>query len=432
MKKKFNSNVFQKMTPETLKRICREKDLYTTPELNDVLYLHFQSFKSIENLEKYSSVKVLFIEGNCIERIENLECMNDLRFLYMQQNSLKKIENLQNLLQLRAINLSDNYIDSIENISHLPFLNDLKIKNNLLEDLDNLEDLKDCKALTSLDISSNRIKDAGIISILKQLPSLRCLYMKGNPVVNEIRFYRKTLVSALSELTYLEDRPVFENERRIIIAGLKGGRDGEQQERIKIKEEKMKKESWRAGALERYKARREAMLARQAREAEEKRSREEGEEKIRMEVEGEKSDLIDDDVLPKSRVSSDAIKCPEDGIVSDSKYQITKSETHEEHECTPSVAEDFVDPFTDKSNEMIPDKPQSLDWTKALDEQLYDFVQANLFDFKKVTVNLRKFAEAKKIANSILITEKACRERFAYLDSVPIEIGKKCHVWNES
>lgn len=47
-----------------------------------------------------------------------------------------------------------------------------------------------------------------------QLPELRCLYLKGNPVVSAIPQYRRTLVAALPGLTYLDDRPVFPIERR--------------------------------------------------------------------------------------------------------------------------------------------------------------------------------------------------------------------------
>ena len=55
---------------------------------------------------------------------------------------------------------------------------------------------------------------AQVLDTLKQLPELRCLYLKGNPVVSAIPQYRRTLVAALPGLTYLDDRPVFPIERR--------------------------------------------------------------------------------------------------------------------------------------------------------------------------------------------------------------------------
>lgn len=35
-------SLFYRMTKATLKALCRKHDLYSVPELNDVLYLHFQ------------------------------------------------------------------------------------------------------------------------------------------------------------------------------------------------------------------------------------------------------------------------------------------------------------------------------------------------------------------------------------------------------
>lgn len=34
-----------------------------------------------------------------------------------------------------------------------------------------------------MDLQNNEISDPGIIDILKQIPELKCLYLKGNPVV---------------------------------------------------------------------------------------------------------------------------------------------------------------------------------------------------------------------------------------------------------
>lgn len=49
------------MSPEVLKKCCKEHKLYTTPALNDKLYLNFKGFHSIENLEPYTGVRALFL-----------------------------------------------------------------------------------------------------------------------------------------------------------------------------------------------------------------------------------------------------------------------------------------------------------------------------------------------------------------------------------
>jgi hypothetical protein len=67
------------MTKKALRRLCIEKELYSTPELNEVLYLHykgvfsffffffflsFSGWEKIENLEEYVQVSALWLEGN--------------------------------------------------------------------------------------------------------------------------------------------------------------------------------------------------------------------------------------------------------------------------------------------------------------------------------------------------------------------------------
>lgn len=54
------------ISKEFLKKLLRSdmKLYYSTPELNDVLYLHFKGFKKIENLEAFTELKVLYFESN--------------------------------------------------------------------------------------------------------------------------------------------------------------------------------------------------------------------------------------------------------------------------------------------------------------------------------------------------------------------------------
>lgn len=98
-------------------------------------------------------------------------------------------------MELDTLNVSHNHINRIENCNSmvLPHLNTLCLSHNCLRSIDGLEHLIDCKALSVLDISHNRIEDVLIVKILSQMPELRVLTLTGNPVVNEIPSYRKTL-----------------------------------------------------------------------------------------------------------------------------------------------------------------------------------------------------------------------------------------------
>ena len=59
----------------------------------------------------------------------------------------------------------------------------------------------------------------------------------GNPVIRDIQNYRKTTIVRIKSLTYLDDRPVFDNERRIAEAWSEGGLEGEREERQRQRDE---------------------------------------------------------------------------------------------------------------------------------------------------------------------------------------------------
>lgn len=77
----------------------------------------------------------------------------------------------------------------------LPELNTLNLSHNSLKTAESLQKLIECQTVSILDLSYNRIDDILIVKILAQMPELRVLVLTGNPVVNEIPSYRKTLIN---------------------------------------------------------------------------------------------------------------------------------------------------------------------------------------------------------------------------------------------
>ncbi|RHY32012.1 hypothetical protein DYB32_002978 [Aphanomyces invadans] len=210
------------MNKATLRKICKDLDLYSTPSINDRLYLHY---------------KVIWLEGNGFNKIEGLTALRELRSLFLHENLLETIEGLESQIHLDTLNLTQNHIAKIENLSHMTALTNLSLKGNYLRTAQDIEHVLQIPSLSVLDIQSNRIADPAVLDILAQMPNLRVLYLQvhaaihkcaqdsscvqGNDVVKHIKQYRKTVVARCKNLRYLDDRPVFDDERRRVNAWYK-------------------------------------------------------------------------------------------------------------------------------------------------------------------------------------------------------------------
>ncbi|XP_070168693.1 dynein axonemal assembly factor 1 homolog [Polyergus mexicanus] len=220
-----------RMTEELIRKHCKEQRLYQTPHLNDILYLHFKGFSFIESLEKYTGLKCLWLESNGIREIANLENQSELKCLFLHHNLISKIENLDYLTKLDTLNLSHNTIRRIENLDGLKFLNNLNLSHNYLRETADIEHLRLLHALSILDISSNKIDTCDVVDILGDVKSLRVVTLTGNPVLKQIKMYRKTMILKCKNLQYLDDRPVFPRDRACAEAWMRGGVDEEMAER---------------------------------------------------------------------------------------------------------------------------------------------------------------------------------------------------------
>jgi len=227
------------MTARAVKKICIDQKGYGTPELNEKLYLHHKGFTKIgECLREYTAVRVLWLQTNNICKIENLENCTEVRSLFLHENGISKVEGLDNLHNLDKLNLSSNPLKKLENMDNLRNLTTLIIEKCFFNSVDSIREIVKLSKLSVLNISKNNIENPEILDLLKQLLELKVLYLKGNPCVKSIPSYRKNTVSSIPALTYLDDRPIFENERRLADAWAKGGRNAEQEERKLIREEK--------------------------------------------------------------------------------------------------------------------------------------------------------------------------------------------------
>ncbi|GAB5371717.1 hypothetical protein AAMO2058_001603800 [Amorphochlora amoebiformis] len=219
-----------------LRRVCAETEgLYETPELNDNLYLQYRFIPTIKNLEEYVNVKWLYLQNNLIQNIQNLGHMTELMGIYLGNNQISKITNL-NFKQLKVINLDHNSLVSLQGIQDAPRLETLSATDNEISDM---SCLGLCRHVTSVKLSRNKLGDAShVLETLRKMNQVRVLYLKGNPFVCKLKSYRNKIINTCPNLQFLDDRPVYEWERRLVKAWERGGNEEVKKERAIHKHEK--------------------------------------------------------------------------------------------------------------------------------------------------------------------------------------------------
>ena len=233
-----DENGFRIITEDFCKKLCYYNGGYDSPKLNVNLYLHFQGFRKIQNLDSFTNLQVLYLENNSINKIEGLDKLVNLTCLYLQNNYICEIENLEHNTKLSILNLSNNKIQSIPKISYLEQLDNFYLSKNSLSTIQDLEGLLQLKSLSLLDIQNNpfSVTPDELITFLNKLDKLKVLYLKGD-ITRSIPNYRRNLIVKIKNLTYLDDRPIKKEDRVGAIAFFEGGYKAEKEARIKYREE---------------------------------------------------------------------------------------------------------------------------------------------------------------------------------------------------
>lgn len=82
----------------------------------------------------------------------------------------------------------------------------------------------ECPSISALDISDNCIETEEIVPlILAKMPELAVAYLQNNKFNKKIAHYRKVLINQIPSLKYIDDKPIFEDEKRCALAWGRGG-----------------------------------------------------------------------------------------------------------------------------------------------------------------------------------------------------------------
>jgi dynein assembly factor 1 len=226
------------ITPLDIRNSCIKNRLYTIPELNDTLYLHYGFYQQISSLEPYFNLTSLWLNNNSINVIDGLSSLKKLVCLYLQGNVIQRISGLDELVNLETLVLSSNYIKKIENLGKLVKLHTLELDRNYISDAANLAGILEVPALGVLNISHNALETEEFLPYITEVQTLNLLKLEGNPIARFMSQYRRRILNAMPELKYLDDQPVTEAEVRCAKAWARGGSAAEAQERQNIRDEK--------------------------------------------------------------------------------------------------------------------------------------------------------------------------------------------------
>jgi dynein assembly factor 1 len=166
--------------------------------------------------------------------------------LYLQENLIETMEGFDFMPVLHSLNLSDNMITKVEGLERLVRLETLQLKRNRFgknnDDVNDLKGLLDCPSISVLDLSDNFIQDEAILEeVIYKMPKLSVLYLMNNPFCKKMKNYRKIIIDKIPQLRYLDDRPVFKDDRRYAEAFVRGGYAEERKEREIYKKEESDK-----------------------------------------------------------------------------------------------------------------------------------------------------------------------------------------------
>jgi dynein assembly factor 1 len=402
------------MTFAKLVAICKQHDdLYEQTEINEKLYLQYGGFTSIGGLEKFEKLGCLWMQNNFISRIVGLDvpsCANHLQQLYLMDNNLHEMEGLESLVHLTDLVLRGNNIREIKGIRTLERLVNLDLSDNQISC--GFDELLTVPNLKNLHLHKNVIVDEVVLDVVEHKPKLTLLTLKNNPLVNNVKPYRKTVVARVESLNFLDDRAVTEIERISCTAFFKGGIEAERKARADFQETQRKQqmaqhEQWIKDRI----ARKNVNVGGRTDFGGKITSVDEGGEHFGNGA------FTDGKGLDGGEDDNNYIEAETRRV--DVEQQQAELNAHSDNPVALSSA---ASPATTNANAPSPASLSSSSsssssravWTVELDEQLLSLCAEHSFDFSLVANGLKQFMHLKVVEFS----EDVCRQRYEGLAAI--------------
>jgi Leucine-rich repeat (LRR) protein len=154
---------------------------------NGIETLYVGGVEVQQGLNALPSLKTLDISYNQLVDLNGLQYANlkDLRGLLAHHNAINRIEHLDMLKSLHNLDLAANKVREIGHNSFPPGndIRSVRLDDNLLINLTHLGKLGSIEVLS---LSSNKIKETFEIEKIADLPKLRELNLKGNPMTRKV------------------------------------------------------------------------------------------------------------------------------------------------------------------------------------------------------------------------------------------------------
>ncbi|VDM17881.1 unnamed protein product [Hydatigera taeniaeformis] len=143
--------------------------------------------------------------------LSSLCFLEHLQELSVEGNNLTSLTDLHHFSKLRTLLAADNFITSIANSSfnHMTNLQILALDNN---EIVNLTPLTDCLSLKQLFLTSNKITNYQSVLALSNLPELKVLDLRFNPLRTHLSKYRLRTLYHLPHLAFLDGVEVSDAE----------------------------------------------------------------------------------------------------------------------------------------------------------------------------------------------------------------------------